>query len=148
MKGFAVRKIVLQIMLAIIILGVASIASALRGGPDKFGYRYVDSKDSAGPAYSWEDYVPHVKDDAVDNNVAAVDAYLGKKLEIGFPFNFYGVDYEYIHVAGNGYLAFSSGEFGVDYYKNLVYSGQSLPSSGSPNGGIIAPFWSDLDVVG
>ena len=143
MKRNAVMRVVLQIMLVLGILGLTSMVWALKGGPDKFGYRYIDSSDFSGPDSSWE------QDVSEDNEVNVTDESNGLsiKMKIGFPFNFYGVDYEYLYVAGNGYLTFTPGEWGVDYMANHTYNGESVPSSGVPNN-IIAPFWGKLDVKG
>ena len=143
MKRYVVRKVALQVMLVLAILGLASMAWALRGGPDKFGYRYIDSNDLSGPDYrkSYE-YNVALPDNKINVDDARKNAL--KKMEIGFPFNFYGVDYEDVYVAGNGYLTFSPGEWGVDYYENHIYNGESVPSSGSPNN-LIAPFWAELE---
>ena len=139
MKRYGVGKMALQLMLAIIILGLASMASALQGGPDKFGYRYIDSHERSGPGFGWIHDVPANGRQA---DVSDLENNLGIKLRIGFPFNFYGVDYENIHIGGNGFITFSSIDCGGD---NHVYRGESFPDSGKPNN-IIAPFWSHLAV--
>ncbi len=139
MKVYLFRKRVQQLLLVLVILSLSSMASALKGGPDKFGYRYVDSHDITGPKYSWEYDVSEEREALVSDLHANG---LGNKMKIGFPFNFYGVDYNYVYVAGNGYLTFVAGD-----WNNHIYSGESVPSSGAPNN-IIAPLWGKLDVLG
>ncbi|MCK5681318.1 hypothetical protein KAI46_10965 [bacterium] len=139
MKRYVVGKVALQFMLVLAILGLASMAWALRGGPDKFGYCYIDSNDLSGPDYA-DSYEYGVA--VPDNKIYVSDLEsngLGIRKKIGFPFNFYGVDYEDVHVAGNGYLTFSSSD-----WDNHIYNGESVPSSGSPNN-LIAPFWAELE---
>ena len=57
----------------------------LRGGPDAFGYTFVDSDEPDGPAYDWIDIT------LTGTQVAAMgdDAYQGP-FDLGFDFPFYG----------------------------------------------------------
>ncbi|MCK6547213.1 putative Ig domain-containing protein [Myxococcota bacterium] len=78
-------------------------------------------------------------------------------IPIGFTFTYYGVAYDFIEVADNGYVAFkpmcSEGcdfdEF-CDFATNACFRGwasggdwEGLPSTTTPNR-VVAPFWDDL----
>lgn len=137
-------KVILRVLryLLLSLLGLTfsgfllSPAAALQGGPDRFGYRYVDSNSVGGPAYVWEeiektgtDYKGFDKDEIDYPNTMAVP------IDIGFTFRFYGRSYSHIYLAGNGYIAFSSKD-----YRNHIYDGKGLPVATEPNN-LIAPFW-------
>jgi hypothetical protein len=69
----------------------------------------------------------------VNTNLVGDDSYAGP-FNLGFTFNYYGVDYTQAYVNINGMLTFGSG--------NSSYSNGALASSG-PNTAIY-PFWDDL----
>ncbi|MFN2371015.1 MAG: S8 family serine peptidase, partial [Candidatus Krumholzibacteriia bacterium] len=101
------------------------------GGPDTFGYRWVDSNDAMGPVFAWEDISGY-------GNVALTtgdDSNVGP-FPISFPFKFYGGDYSEFRIASNGFISLTS--------TSTAYGNQQLPNPGAP-GHLIAPFWDDLD---
>jgi hypothetical protein len=100
------------------------------GGPDGFGYTWVDSDEPDGPSYSWIDIStmgtsPGGADDA---NYGPID--------IGFPFVFYGSSYTAVQICTNGWLSFTS--------TSDEWSNQEIPNADDPNA-LIAPFWDDLN---
>lgn len=101
------------------------------GGPDAFGYTWIDSDEPGGPAFNWVDIsgtgTPVVLTD---------DAFL--EVTLPFTFSFYGVDQSLIKVCSNGYLTF--GTDGTDF------SNDPIPDTIDPNN-LIAPFWDDLNPV-
>lgn len=140
----------LVLLLLFGLLGVTP-AFALHGGPDAYGYRYIDSLDKAGPDFAME-RVPAsvvIKDGIeVEEIISLVgkshigDSSLVGPIPIGFPFEFYGKTYTNLYISGNGYLVFymplsiNKGE-----YISYPYAGQKVPSSDPPNN-FLAPFWS------
>ena len=141
------RRSVLLFLGAVLVLLSAGSALALKGGPDRYGYRFIDSRE-AGFKYEYE----HIADDknVVDYKVAnkvgdypyAKDGKSpsdqnqeGLPIEIGFDFEFYGKTYRYLYLAGNGYI-----EFTPTTFRNYVYDGSGLPSKNLPNN-FIAPLW-------
>lgn len=99
------------------------------GGPDSFGYRWVDSSEPGGPAYQWTEirslgYSPGWGDE--------------QSWRVALPgtFLYYGVPCDSVYVCSNGYLSFSSPE--ASAYPT------SIPNSDPPNG-LAAPLWNDLD---
>jgi hypothetical protein len=103
------------------------------GGPDNFGYFWIDSDEAGGPAFDWIDISTTgtmVMDTPVD------DGYYGP-FEIGFEFPFYGGTYDSIYIGSNGIVGF-------DEASMSSRSRQPIPSSMLPNN-IIAWMWDDLN---
>ncbi len=105
------------------------------GGPDTFGYTWVDSDDPAGPSYDWVDisavgtpvpFSPYTDDGTVG------------PLPIGFNFPFYGNTFSEMYVCSNGFMSFTNGVL-------RTYTNQPLPNSGSsvPEN-MLAPLWDDM----
>lgn len=101
------------------------------GGPDDFGYSFIDSTEAGGPAYSWVDISA--------TGTAAITGYsddsVAGPFPIGFTFNFYGTDYTQFWVQSNGSIGFAS--FSYDLSNNC------LPTT-DLNGTFLAPLWDDL----
>jgi uncharacterized repeat protein (TIGR01451 family) len=98
------------------------------GGPDPFGYTFLDSENPDGPAYTWVDITdgtPLALTDDAEANVA-----------LPFPFKFYGTASSNLQVGNNGGVLFdaTSGD--------VPYSNLSLTTTAVSN--IIAPYWDDL----
>ncbi|MFO7655377.1 MAG: S8 family serine peptidase [Candidatus Krumholzibacteriia bacterium] len=100
------------------------------GGPDRFGYRWLDSTDPDGPEYAWVDIAD------VGTQVGAGDDATHGPFPLGFPFRYYGEDYTAVRVCTNGFLQFAGSD---DHYTN-----QDIPTPGAPDA-IVAPFWDDLN---
>jgi hypothetical protein len=102
-----------------------------QGGPDGFGYRWIDSDEPGGPAFAWVDIT------GVGTQVALTgDDAITPALPIGFAFPFYGSTFTTVRIATNGFLSFTDG--------STAYENQGLPNSGAP-ANLVAPFWDDLD---
>jgi subtilisin family serine protease len=105
-----------------------------QGGPDTFGYRWVDSDQPGGPTFAWQDIsstgtpLGLTSDDQTSSPVA-----------LGFNFPLYGTLFNSIRVCTNGWLSFTS--------TLTSYSNQPLPNSAAPEN-LIAPFWDDLNPNG
>ena len=138
--------VVFAVVFVVTALSLVGVADALQGGPDKFGYRYIDSNEINGPKFEM------LKFNTSEDNEGYTQLIGGKQISnltltraypIGFEFEFYGKKYNYFNISGNGYITFSYGD-SIDSY---VYEGQDVPSSKEPNC-FIAPFWSHNDVHG
>jgi len=101
-----------------------------RGGPDAFGYEWVDSDEPDGPSYEWRD----ITDEGTQIPMANDDQNLGP-FDIGFDVTYYGETYNQFYVCSNGWVSFTS--------TDLVYFNGPLPDPTAPSN-IIAPFWDDL----
>jgi hypothetical protein len=106
-----------------------------RGGPDNFGYIWIDSDEPGGPTYSWVDISgvgtpiswPH----------GTVDDGWTDPIPMGMTFNYYGVDYANISVSTNGWVSFLA-------VTSAYLGNAAIPSAGNPNA-IVAVEWDDLD---
>ncbi|MFH2036264.1 MAG: M14 family zinc carboxypeptidase [Candidatus Zixiibacteriota bacterium] len=101
------------------------------GGPDSWGYNWVDSNDPEGPVFEWIDIsssgtvVPALGDDDVSAPIA-----------IGFGFPFYENSYSSLRVNSNGLIIFG----GSSTNRNNI----AIPDDSIPNN-IISLWWDDLD---
>ncbi|MGE5383143.1 MAG: carboxypeptidase regulatory-like domain-containing protein, partial [Omnitrophica WOR_2 bacterium] len=104
------------------------------GGPDAFGYEWIDSDESNGPAYTWTDI------SATGTAITGLsdDNVLGP-FPIGFNFPFYENTYSSVNVSSNGYLIFGS--------TSSSLSNQNIPSATEPNN-VLAWCWDDLHGAG
>jgi hypothetical protein len=100
------------------------------GGPDAFGYTWIDSDDANGPVYSW------VEINGLGTPAGSGDdANLGP-FDLGFDFSYYGQTYDQLRVCTNGWVSFTS--------TNTGYSNQIIPSAAEPNN-LLAMLWDDLN---
>jgi len=111
-----------------------------QGGPDLFGYKWIDSNEPGGPQYVWNDisatgtaattWLPTGTFDPKDEGYAG-------PFSFGFNFKFYGEIKTEVYVSSNGPLLFTAPT------ANLFTNAQ-IPSAAAPNG-FISAFWDDLD---
>ncbi len=134
------RNFVLVFTLAVSLLLVTS-AYALNGGPDRYGYRYIDSLERGGPQYSWYKVVQTPEFDVKGE----VGNTLSRAFPIGFEFEFYGKKYSRFQITANGYILFYASRPN-DALKAFAYNGEDVPSAAHPNG-MLAPLWGDNNGV-
>lgn len=103
-----------------------------RGGPDAYGYTWIDSNDPDGPQYEWFD----ISSLGIDGELSGVDNYIIADIPIPFPF--YGEIRDQVKISTNGYITF--GNDPVDH------SNDQIPFSMDPDD-FIAPLWDDLRTV-
>jgi len=105
------------------------------GGPDVFGYRWMDSDEPGGPTFTWTDIsltgTPITELDGDDE--------LSGLIPLGFDFSFYGNTYDSVRVSSNGWMSFTS----TTGTGSTAYTNQHLPTASGPEN-LIAPFWDDL----
>ena len=124
------------VCLLAIFLVVPGLSLALTGGPDSYGYKFYDSHEEGAPPFSWRD-VPNVPTKRLHDEDADI---VWPDVGIGFKFNFYGKQYETVHVGSNGLLTFDPRA--VDYGSQRPPD-EKLPDRSSPNS-VIAGFWDFL----
>lgn len=123
------------------------------GGPDAFGYRYLDSTAPGGPVFDWVD----ITTTGISTVMYGVPTWAGddnfsEPIPLGFSFPFYGNSYDTAHVDINGEILLADNPWYDDY-----------PSQGWDNDGnmfnymypipgytqmpaLIAAYWDDLYV--
>jgi hypothetical protein len=110
------------------------------GGPDAFGYEWIDSNEPGGPAYVWNDIVSTgtlVTNWVATSTYTALDEGKAGPFQFGFSFKFYGVQYNQIWLSSNGWLSFTD-------ITDAAMTNGTIPATTAPNG-IISPLWDDLD---
>ena len=99
------------------------------GGPDDFGYLWIDSDEPGGPTYDWVE----IQGIGTPLNLGDDD---DATVSLPWTFNFYGSNKTSVRISSNGYLTF--GTDGTDF------TNDPIPNSDQPND-LIAPFWDDLN---
>ncbi len=104
------------------------------GGPDNYGYTWLDSNDPGGPSYDWLEIDPDSggSGTALHFSPDYNDGYVWVGLER--PFWFYGQRFDSIAVSVNGWISFVDG---VESFYGTI------PSTSQPNG-VVAALWRDL----
>jgi hypothetical protein len=99
------------------------------GGPDTFGYRWIDSSEPDGPVFTLD--LPGTWQNLWlgDGEISWVD--------IPFPFPFYGETKTQIGITSDGYLTFAS--------DSLAVQNACMPDADSPND-LIAVLWQDYEL--
>ncbi len=115
------------------------------GGPDEFGYEWIDSDESNGPEFNWLDISSTgIMIDSA-SNWTPTGTFSGQdegyiRIPIPFPFGFYGETYTSVYISSNGFLAFDS-------ISQNTYTNAQIPTPGGGIDNIIAGFWDDLEIV-
>jgi len=102
------------------------------GGPDDYGYTWIDGDDPGGPTFEWVDITgvgTEITGLADDNSVGP--------FFIGFDFPFYWYKSDRFYVGSNGWISFSSGA-------NFAHPFAELPVATLPND-LLACLSGDLD---
>jgi thermitase len=104
--------------------------TSLSGGPDAFGYRWIDSNDPNGPAYVWNSIAVPA------NLLSTVSSCDDCTQPVSFLFGLYGTNATTVQVSSNGIITLSGA--------NTSYSNVPLPSTSAPLS-MVAAFWDDLN---
>lgn len=104
------------------------------GGPDAYGYRYIDNDTIApnAPVFSWKDIST-----TGTRVVGLMDDNVVGPFPIGFSFPYYWYRVNSFYISSNGYISFSDNFNGSSPFSNV-------PNTARPND-IVAPLMSDLD---
>ena len=107
------------------------------GGPDLFGYSWIDSNDPDGPEFIWEDISTNPASEVITSWQGGKDDGYTTAIPIGFDFKFYGELFSNIYISTNGFISFSP--LISSYFDN-----KEIPDVDDPNNSIFA-LWDDLD---
>ncbi len=125
----------LKIVLFTLLITI-NINSHAAGGPDAYGYTWLDSNDPGGPAYSWVD-ISTIGTEIVglgdDNSIPSIP--------MGLTFGYYWTDYSYLNIGANGWLGFN--DFG-----NLAVCFDDIPTEGGSADNFVSPFMTDINFAG
>ncbi len=121
------------------------------GGPDGFGYRWIDSEVLGGPEYNWIE-ISETGESAVMYNVPAFygDDNFSEPIDFGFNFPFYGIDRTYCYIDINGEMLLAENTWYCQYpWVGWGTDGNmfnySFPIPGNTYmPALIAPYWDDL----
>jgi hypothetical protein len=103
------------------------------GGPDAFGYRWIDSDEPGGPVFNWFD-ISTIGIQISSWTGTNDDGYATVNLPFAFPF--YGSNVtSSINVCTNGFISANS--------TSTAYSNTAIPDVTNPNNTLYA-FWEDL----
>jgi hypothetical protein len=114
----------------LILISISPPVNAATGGPDSFGYSWMDSNDpNPKITYNWISATS-----GTNTGLIWDDQYVGP-FNIGFSFNFYGTSYTQFYINDNGCLF-----FGTPDWMNL---NDPIPTIGTPDT-FVAVLWDDL----
>lgn len=120
--------LVLLFLSVTIFTGTVSYAA---GGPDAYGYTWMDGNDPGGPIFNWVE----IMNTGTMISGFSDDDYLGP-FPIGFTFPFYDGAYDAFYISANGFISFGSG------YTIETYDPCTIPGPADPNN-CIALCWDD-----
>jgi len=103
----------------------------LANGPDRGGYRWIDSDAPGGPQFGWIEI-----SESSGTRIPLADDDNQGPFALGFALDFYGHLRDSIRVCSNGWLSFTSGSHQFHHHP--------FPDTRDPNS-LIAPLWTDLD---
>ncbi len=135
-SGHAAAAIAIVVILCATALGVLPRpAAADAGGPDSYGYTWVDSRfPNPGVAFNWIDGISSGTDLGLLDENCTLD-----RVSFGFPFRFYGSIYTGAYLCPNGLIDFNypeaQAQFASDYAAALgadliPYDPEFAPGSG------------------
>ena len=123
------------------------------GGPDAFGYQWIDSTEPGGPVYDWIE-ISGTGTSAITYGVTGFygDDNFSEPIEFGFDFPFYGIDRSYFHVDTNGEFLLAESTWYNSYPSTGWENDGNLFNYSFPIPGyiqmpaLVAIYWDDLHV--
>lgn len=117
--------------------GPERISAQAVGGPDGFGYTFIDSAETGGPAFAWID---------ISTTGTPLGLFDDSEANVTLPFEFpyYGVPHTLIRIGNNGGLLLSP-PFGLGDVAPVSGDACPLPSIVGSLAPRISVFWDDID---
>ncbi len=106
-------------------------ALLLANGPDRGGYRWIDSNAPGGPHFAWIEL-----SESTGKQIPLADDDNQGPFALGCSLDFYGHLRDSVRVCSNGWLSFTSQSHQFHHFP--------IPDTRDPNS-LIAPLWADLD---
>jgi hypothetical protein len=120
-----------------VVLLAGSLFAQTSGGPDAFGYTWINSNDPSGPVFNWIDIT------TVGTQVAGLTDD-NSSASIPMPaFPYYSTTVNQIIIGSNGWIGLGNMTPG-----NISHCFPSIPSPGGSQNNFVAPFLSDLNFAG
>ncbi|MEM0999039.1 MAG: T9SS type A sorting domain-containing protein [Bacteroidota bacterium] len=131
------RDKVLLFALVVLLAAGFQPVQAGQGGPDAYGYTWIDSDEPNGPSFSWVE---------IRNAPGAVQVTgLADDNAVG-PFNFNGWTFRYYWTDISSWKLGSNGWVGMNTNTgNIAHCFPSLPQAGGSGDNFIAPFMTDIN---
>ena len=129
------KNILLKIIFLILFIQVslfAQLATDTTGGPDAFGHRWITSQATGYTIdYDWIDALS-----GTDANIGTDNS--GGPFNIGFTFNYYGIDYTTFYISEDGIISFNvlSGDYSAE--------SETMPNATDPDN-LLAIAWDNLN---
>ncbi|MFA6910842.1 MAG: choice-of-anchor J domain-containing protein [Candidatus Cloacimonadaceae bacterium] len=122
------------------------------GGPDTFGYRYLDSNDPLGPDYDWIE----ISETGASSIMFGVNSFSGddnfsEAVPLGFSFPFYGENFTTAYIDINGEILLAPNNWQTEYPDDGWDSDGNMFNYMYPIPGyvqmpaLIAVYWDDLE---
>ncbi|MBF0225936.1 MAG: hypothetical protein HQK76_10815 [Desulfobacterales bacterium] len=125
------------VVFLILVLLLPSFSFAMKGGPDSFGYVYVDNEESGQEPFEWDTLKKETYYEG--EMIKMPEDQISPAIPLGFTFNFYGKSYNQVYIVSNGFITFSSNS-------RAAYNlGTNIPQSGDNADNLAAGFWADLN---
>lgn len=126
----------LLLLLTTLFIAFLSVQAG-QGGPDAYGYTWIDSQEPGGPVYNWLDIANPV--DGIQVLGLGDDNVVGPFQVSNGTFQYYWYNVDRFWIGSNGYIAFNQ--------VNIASPFPAIPTSGGPND-FIAGIMADLKFDG
>lgn len=126
------------------------------GGPDNFGYKWIDSDEPDGPVYNWIE-ISGTGESSIQYGFPYPYYYgddnLSAPIPIGFSFPFYGINRDSMYIDTNGEILLADNNWYNEYpgvYQNWGIDGNMfnyiMPIPGNTSmPALVSVFWDDLE---
>ncbi|HTF04074.1 MAG TPA: hypothetical protein VK826_08610, partial [Bacteroidia bacterium] len=133
------KRQLLSAVLAALALMTGNNVQAATGGPDTYGYTWIDSNEPGGPIYNWIEIATPAGGSGTLRTAVACDDCHEANVPLGFNFPYYGVNSNTISIGSNG----------VVYFENVYLGLANICMPGTPGYTMaqykfIAHLWDDL----